>query len=296
MDFLSKKIHVSPSAESVRVAQYRVLEKTFLKESGLPVGPFEIIRDDKDIPSDTSSIYPAILKVARFGYDGKGQARVASQKEALAAFHQFSNQECVLEKMLPLDMEVSLVLARDQAGHIETFNVSENIHTNGILDISIVPARSTQLINNLVDQLAKQVAQALNYVGVLGVEFFVSEGKVFVNEIAPRPHNSGHYTIDASVTSQFEQQVRVLAGLPLGSAELHSSAVMVNLLGDVWTNSKQKKPDWDKAFNEPGLKMHLYGKHEARPGRKMGHFTVVDKNLDIAFEKAIKVRKLLGIA
>jgi 5-(carboxyamino)imidazole ribonucleotide synthase len=159
-----------------------------------------------------------------------------------------------------------------------------------------VPARSTQLINNLVDQLAKQVAQALNYVGVLGVEFFVSEGKVFVNEIAPRPHNSGHYTIDASVTSQFEQQVRVLAGLPLGSAELHSSAVMVNLLGDVWTNSKQKKPDWDKAFNEPDLKMHLYGKHEARPGRKMGHFTVVDKNLDIAFEKAIKVRKLLGIA
>ena len=296
MDFLSKKIHVSPSAESVRVAQYRVLEKTFLKESGLPVGPFEIIRDDKDIPSDTSSIYPAILKVARFGYDGKGQARVASQKEALAAFHQFSNQECVLEKMLPLDMEVSLVLARDQAGHIETFNVSENIHTNGILDISIVPARSTQLINNLVDQLAKQVAQALNYVGVLGVEFFVSEGKVFVNEIAPRPHNSGHYTIDASVTNQFEQQVRVLAGLPLGSAELHSSAVMVNLLGDVWTNSKQKKPDWDMAFNEPGLKMHLYGKHEARPGRKMGHFTVVDKNLDIAFEKAIKVRKLLGIA
>ncbi len=296
MDLLSKKIHVSPSAESVRVAQYRVLEKTFLKESGLPVGPFEIIRDDKDIPSDTSSIYPAILKVARFGYDGKGQARVASQKEALAAFHQFSNQECVLEKMLPLDMEVSLVLARDQAGHIETFNVSENIHTNGILDISIVPARSTQLINNLVDQLAKQVAQALNYVGVLGVEFFVSEGKVFVNEIAPRPHNSGHYTIDASVTNQFEQQVRVLAGLPLGSAELHSSAVMVNLLGDVWTNSKQKKPDWDKAFNEPGLKMHLYGKHEARPGRKMGHFTVVDKNLDIAFEKAIKVRKLLGIA
>jgi 5-(carboxyamino)imidazole ribonucleotide synthase len=198
--------------------------------------------------------------------------------------------------MLPLDMEVSLVLARDQAGHIETFNVSENIHTNGILDISIVPARSTQLINNLVDQLAKQVAQALNYVGVLGVEFFVSEGKVFVNEIAPRPHNSGHYTIDASVTNQFEQQVRVLAGLPLGSAELHSSAVMVNLLGDVWTNSKQKKPDWDKAFNESGLKMHLYGKHEARSGRKMGHFTVVDKNLDIAFEKAIKVRKLLGIA
>ncbi len=296
MDFLSKKIHVSPSAGSVRVAQYRVLEKTFLKESGLPVGPFEIIRDDKDIPLDTSSIYPAILKVARFGYDGKGQARVASQKEAIAAFHQFSNQECVLEKMLPLDMEVSLVLARDQAGHMETFNVVENIHTNGILDISIVPARSTKLINDLVNQLAKQVAQALNYVGVLGVEFFISKGKVFVNEIAPRPHNSGHYTIDASVTNQFEQQVRVLAGLPLGSSRLHSSAVMVNLLGDVWTNSKTKEPDWDKAFKEPGLKMHLYGKHEARPGRKMGHFTVLDEKLDEAFQKAMELRKLLGIA
>ena len=296
MEFLSKKIHVSPSPESVRVAQYRVLEKTFLKESGLPVGPFEIIREDKDIPSDTSSIYPAILKVARFGYDGKGQARVASQKEAVVAFHQFSSQECVLEKMLPLDMEVSLVLARDQLGHMETFSVAENIHTNGILDISIVPARSTQLINDLVDQLAKQVAHALNYVGVLGVEFFISEGKVFVNEIAPRPHNSGHYTIDASVTNQFEQQVRVLAGLPLGNPRLHSSAVMVNLLGDVWTKNGQKEPDWGMALNESGLKMHLYGKHEARPGRKMGHFTVLDKNLDIAFDKAIKVRKLLGIA
>ncbi|HCC72605.1 MAG TPA: 5-(carboxyamino)imidazole ribonucleotide synthase, partial [Methylophilaceae bacterium] len=234
MDFLSKKIYVSPSAESVRIAQYRVLEKTFLKEAGLPVGPFEIIREDKDIPSQTSSIYPAILKVARFGYDGKGQARVATQKEAIEAFHKFSKQECVLEKMLPLDMEVSLVLARDQKGHIKTFNVSENIHTNGILDISIVPARSSQAINDLVDQLAKRVAESLNYVGVLGVEFFISEGKVFVNEIAPRPHNSGHYTIDATVTNQFEQQVRVLAGLPLGSARLHSSAVMVNLLGDVW--------------------------------------------------------------
>jgi 5-(carboxyamino)imidazole ribonucleotide synthase len=296
MDFISKKIHVSPSAESVRIAQYRVLEKTFLKESGLPVGPFEIIREDKDIPSETSSIYPAILKVARFGYDGKGQARVVSQKEAIAAFHQFSKQECVLEKMLPLDMEVSLVLARDQKGYIKTFNVSENIHTNGILDVSIVPARSAKAINDLVDQLAKRVAEALNYVGVLGVEFFISEGKVFVNEIAPRPHNSGHYTIDANVTNQFEQQVRVLAGLPLGSSRLHSSAVMVNLLGDVWTNSKTKQPDWDKVFREPGLKMHHYGKHEARSGRKMGHFTVLDEKLDIAFQKAMEVRKLLGIA
>ena len=159
-----------------------------------------------------------------------------------------------------------------------------------------MPARSTKLINDLVNQLAKQVAQALNYVGVLGVEFFISKGKVFVNEIAPRPHNSGHYTIDASVTNQFEQQVRVLAGLPLGSSRLHSSAVMVNLLGDVWTSSKTKEPDWDKAFKEPGLKMHLYGKHEARPGRKMGHFTVLDEKLDEAFQKAMELRKLLGIA
>jgi 5-(carboxyamino)imidazole ribonucleotide synthase len=296
MDFISKKIHVSPSAESVRIAQHRVLEKTFLKESGLPVGPFEIIRKDKDIPLETSSIYPAILKVARFGYDGKGQARVASQKEAIETFHQLSKQECVLEKMLPLDMEVSLVLARDQKGHIKTFNVSENIHTNGILDVSIVPARSAKAINDLVDQIAKRVAEKLNYVGVLGVEFFISEGKVFVNEIAPRPHNSGHYTIDATVANQFEQQVRVLTGLPLGSARLHSSAVMVNLLGDVWKNSRTKEPEWDRVFREPNLKIHFYGKHEARSGRKMGHFTVLDEKLDVAFQKAMKVRKVLGIS
>jgi 5-(carboxyamino)imidazole ribonucleotide synthase len=296
MDFISKKIHVSPSAESVRIAQHRVLEKTFLKESGLPVGPFEIIRKDKDIPLETSSIYPAILKVARFGYDGKGQARVASQKEAIETFHQLSKQECVLEKMLPLDMEVSLVLARDQKGHIKTFNVSENIHTNGILDVSIVPARSAKAINDLVDQIAKRVAEKLNYVGVLGVEFFISEGKVFVNEIAPRPHNSGHYTIDATVANQFEQQVRVLTGLPLGSARLHSSAVMVNLLGDVWKNSRTKEPEWDRVFREPNLKIHFYGKDEARSGRKMGHFTVLDEKLDVAFQKAMKVRKVLGIS
>ncbi len=296
MEFLSKYIYVSPSAESIRIAQYRVLEKTFLKESKLPIGPFEIILEDKDIPPDTSSIYPGILKIARFGYDGKGQARVSSQKEAIDAFQQFSKQECVLEKILPLDMEVSLVLARDQKGHIKTFNVSENIHTNGILDVSIVPARSTKAINGLINQLAKSLAEALNYVGVLGVEFFISEGKVFVNEIAPRPHNSGHYTIDASETNQFEQQVRVLAGLPLGNSRLHSSAVMVNLLGDVWTNSKEREPNWDKVLKEPGLKMHLYGKHEARPGRKMGHFTVIDENVDIAFQKAMELRKLLGIA
>ncbi len=296
MEFLSKYIYVSPSAESIRIAQYRVLEKTFLKESKLPIGPFEIILEDKDIPPDTSSIYPGILKIARFGYDGKGQARVSSQKEAIDAFQQFSKQECVLEKILPLDMEVSLVLARDQKGHIKTFNVSENIHTNGILDVSIVPARSTSAINGLINQLAKSLAEALNYVGVLGVEFFISEGKVFVNEIAPRPHNSGHYTIDASETNQFEQQVRVLAGLPLGNSRLHSSAVMVNLLGDVWTNSKEREPNWDKVLKEPGLKMHLYGKHEARPGRKMGHFTVIDENVDIAFQKAMELRKLLGIA
>ena len=296
MEFLSKYIYVSPSAESIRIAQYRVLEKTFLKESKLPIGPFEIILEDKDIPPDTSSIYPSILKIARFGYDGKGQARVSSQKEAIDAFQQFSKQECVLEKILPLDMEVSLVLARDQKGHIKTFNVSENIHTNGILDVSIVPARSTSAINGLINQHAKSLAEALNYVGVLGVEFFISEGKVFVNEIAPRPHNSGHYTIDASETNQFEQQVRVLAGLPLGNSRLHSSAVMVNLLGDVWTNSKEREPNWDKVLKEPGLKMHLYGKHEARPGRKMGHFTVIDENVDIAFQKAMELRKLLGIA
>jgi len=292
LSLLAKTLPVHPSAESVAIAQHRVSEKQFLRDAGLPVAPFVVVNQVADLPNDDDDIYPAILKVARFGYDGKGQARVANKKEAASAFAEFKQEECVLEKMLKLDYEVSVVLARDTEGNIATFQTAENSHLNGILDVTIVPARGSDAINHQAQKLAILVAEKLNYTGVLGVEFFVCDGELMVNEIAPRPHNSGHFTLDACVTNQFEQQVRAMTGLPLGSSRQHSPAVMVNLLGDVWESESetQKTPEWMLALNVPQLKMHLYGKHEARFGRKMGHFTVIHTNRDDAIKLAMQVR------
>lgn len=295
LELLARSVPVRPSAQSVAIAQHRVSEKNFLKNAGLPVAPFAVIDCDADIPDDASEIYPAILKVSRFGYDGKGQARVANAEEARKAFAEFGGEECVLEKMLKLDCEVSVVLARDVHGHVATFLTAENSHLNGILDVSIVPARGSDAVNHQAQKLAITVAEKLQYTGVLGVEFFVCDGQLLVNEIAPRPHNSGHYTIDACVTNQFEQQVRVLTGLPLGSSRQHSPAVMVNLLGDIWPKNQQVEPAWQLALNNAQLKMHLYGKHEARPGRKMGHFTVIATSRDDALKSAMQIRSELNI-
>ena len=285
---------VRPSAYSVAIAQHRVSEKNFLKQAGLPVAPYAVINQAEDLPADGDAIYPAILKVARFGYDGKGQARVSNQQEALAAFNAFEHEECVLEKMLKLDYEVSVVLARDAQGNVASFPTSENSHLNGILDVSIAPARGSDAISHQAQKLASMVAEKLDYTGVLGVEFFVCDGELLVNEMAPRPHNSGHYTIDACITNQFEQQVRVLTGLPLGSAKQHSSAVMVNLLGDIWP-SADEAPAWLAALAQAQLKMHLYGKQAARAGRKMGHYTVLSSNRDEAIKLAMQVRAELNI-
>ena len=288
---------VHPNASCVAVAQHRVLEKTFIKEAGLPVAPFAVINVATDLPNDASTLYPAILKVARFGYDGKGQARVKNQAEAQQAFAEFKQESCVLEQMLPLDLEVSVVLARDAIGNIAAFPTVENSHLNGILDISIAPARCSEVLKANAQILAKKLAEKLDYVGVLAVEFFVVGNQLLVNEIAPRPHNSGHYTIDACVTNQFEQQVRAITGLPLGDASLHSDAVMVNILGDSWYDAKGNvlEPAWNKALNHTNLKLHLYGKHEPRKARKMGHFTVVDKKLDAALNVALIARSELNI-
>ena len=285
---------VRPSAYSVAIAQHRVSEKNFLKQAGLPVAPFVVINQAEDLPADGDAIYPAILKVARFGYDGKGQARVSNQQEALTAFNAFEHEECVLEKMLKLDYEVSVVLARDAQGNVASFPTAENSHLNGILDVSIAPARGSDAISHQAQKLASMVAEKLDYTGVLGVEFFVCDGELLVNEMAPRPHNSGHYTIDACITNQFEQQVRVLTGLPLGSAKQHSSAVMVNLLGDIWP-SADEAPAWLAALAQAQLKMHLYGKQAARAGRKMGHYTVLSANRDEAIKLAMQVRTELNI-
>ncbi len=293
LEYLANKTTVHPSASAVAIAQHRVSEKQFIRDKGLPVAPFVVINTEADIPVDGNDVYPAILKVARFGYDGKGQARVKNQAEAVAAFASFKQEQCVLEKMLSLDYEVSVVLARAENGRVVAFPTAENSHLNGILDVSIVPARAPEAIHEQAHAYAIHIAEQLDYVGVLGVEFFVSDGQLLVNEMAPRPHNSGHYTIDACVTNQFEQQVRALTGLPLGDARMHSYAVMVNILGDVWKDGAE--PQWNKAFAHPELKLHLYGKHEARKGRKMGHFTALGKVEETVVAQAMQARRELGI-
>jgi 5-(carboxyamino)imidazole ribonucleotide synthase len=290
---LAESTIIRPSADSVSVAQHRVLEKNFIKEAGLPVAPFVVVNTSEDLPADDSDLYPAILKVARFGYDGKGQARVKTRAQALAAFVDFKQEVCVLEKMMPLDLEVSVVLVRDAQGKMLCFPVAENQHLNGILDISIAPARCSNIVKARAQELAKKLATALDYVGVLAVEFFLVGQDLLVNEIAPRPHNSGHYTIDACITNQFEQQVRTLVGLPIGSTALHSKAVMVNILGDSWI--KQQEPAWQRALAHPDLKMHLYGKPEARKGRKMGHFTVIGEHQEACLNTALIARGELNI-
>lgn len=296
--FLSKYVTVRPNAEAVRTCQNRSAEKAFLKKHGFPHAPHADIRSADDLRSANAGLFPGILKVARFGYDGKGQARVNSRAEAIAAWNGFRNEPCVLEQQLKLDYEVSVVLARDAAGQAKCFPTAENSHRKGILDVSIVPARTSGCLASNAEEIAEGIAQKMGYIGTLAVEFFVVRGQLYVNEMAPRPHNSGHYTLDACVTNQFEQQVRALCGLPLGDVRAHSAAVMVNLLGDIWYRDDPhhaREPDWAKLFAVPDLKLHLYGKHHPRPGRKMGHFTVTGADADAVRKSALAARHAIGI-
>ena len=300
LDYLAKFLPVHPAASAVAVCQNRIAEKSFLADNGLPHGPFAAIRNEDDIRSANAGLFPAVLKVARFGYDGKGQARVADRDEALAAFQQFKGEPCVLEKMLTLDFEVSVVLARDEAGKVQCFPVSENRHRNGILDVTIAPAQASACLRDNAQEVAERIASKLAYVGTLGVEFFVCRGELFVNEMAPRPHNSGHHTIDACDVSQYEQQVRALCGLPLARPRQHSVAVMVNLLGELWYEDGKghgtyREPDWSLLHAVPGLRLHLYAKHHARPGRKMGHFVVTGDDAAQVLERALQARTAIGI-
>lgn len=293
LEQLAQSLPVHPAAAAVAICQHRIQEKNFLRDNGFPHAPYTAVSCEADIPPAGSGLYPGILKVARFGYDGKGQARVASPEETLAAFRNFNGELCVLEMRLALDYEVSVVLARDAAGNIKAFPTVENAHRNGVLDVSIAPARGSAEVREQAQALARGVAESLHYVGTLGVEFFVCNDSLYINEMAPRPHNSGHYTIDACVTNQFEQQVRALCGLPLGDARQHSAAVMVNLLGDVWPDGSE--PAWEELFAHNDLKLHLYGKHEARPGRKMGHFTVIGADALEVLADALTARARIGI-
>ncbi|MCM2328934.1 MAG: 5-(carboxyamino)imidazole ribonucleotide synthase [Lysobacter sp.] len=291
---LAEKTVVRPSGNAVSVAQDRSREKGFIATHGLPVGPYADVREEADFDAALARVkLPAILKTARFGYDGKGQATIASRADLARVFADWKRVPCVLEERLALELEISVILARAADGTVEVFPVAENRHARGILDVTIAPARIPGALAAEATALATRLAHALDYVGVLAVEMFVVGGRLLVNEIAPRPHNSGHYTIDACRTSQFEQQVRVLCGLPLGDPTLHTPAVMVNLLGDIWGAGE---PRWDAVLRHAGAHLHLYGKREARPGRKMGHVTVCEPELARALEVALAIRRDLGIA
>jgi 5-(carboxyamino)imidazole ribonucleotide synthase len=288
---LANHCRVSPGAEAVAIAQDRSHEKSWLREQGFATAPFALVNAEADLEAALAATgTPALLKVSRFGYDGKGQARVATLEDARAAFREFGGQPCVLEGFVKLEREVSVVLARSDAGECALFPVAENRHENCILDVSIVPARVSDSLVDQARNMARTVADKLGYVGVMAVEFFIADGRLLINEIAPRPHNSGHYTLDACVTDQFEQQVRVLCGLPLGDSRLLSPVVMVNILGDRWHNGG---PHWDALLVHPNIKLHLYGKEAARPGRKMGHFNVLDADLPRALVLAARMRDAL---
>lgn len=290
--WLATRCTVRPTGDSVAVAQDRIREKQFLESAGFTVAPYTPIVTAGDCERVGAGLLPGILKRARFGYDGKGQVQVTSADEVGAAFLEMGGEACVLEKRVALACEVSVVAARGADGATRSFPVAENRHVNGILDVSIVPARVSEAVASSAEAQAQAVATKLGYCGVLAVEFFVTEeGELVVNEIAPRPHNSGHYTIDACVTSQFEQQVRTLCGLPLGESRLLSPVVMVNLLGDAWRHGE---PAWDTLFACPEAKLHLYGKREARPGRKMGHYTVLGPDAEAALQKAAALRTHLS--
>ena len=294
--FLAQHSTVSPDAESVGIAQDRIAEKRFLASCGIEVAPHAVIAQSDDIERVSPALLPGILKSARLGYDGKGQWRVSTPAEVHAAWDATGGLPCVLEQKLAIGLELSVVVARSRDGASSTFPVAENAHRDGILAVSIVPARVDDALARRARDAALAIAVRMNYVGVLCVEFFVVHGRLLANEIAPRPHNSGHYTIDACVCSQFDQQARIMAGQPLGDAGLLAPAVMLNVLGDVWFDGERRRePDWGAVLAVPGAKLHLYGKSEARRGRKMGHVTCIGISRDEALARAVQVADALGI-
>jgi len=283
---------VRPGPEAVALTQDRVVEKNFAWSVGLETAPFHPVLTEADGPVALAAVgTPALLKTSRLGYDGKGQAAVGGLSDLLEAFRRFGAQPCILERRMALELEISVVLTRGAEGTIVTFPVGENRHVQGILDTTVVPARIPEPLAEQARTAAATLARKMDYVGTMAVEFFLVEGgRLLVNEMAPRPHNSGHYTMDACVTDQFEQQVRALTGLPLGETRLLSPAAMVNLLGDLWT---EREPRFDRALEDPRIHLHLYGKMEARPGRKMGHLNALAETPALALAAALAARDRL---
>ena len=280
---------VRPAGRVLHTTQHRIREKTFLQQAGFPLTPFRTVETSEDLAKAVAELgTPAILKTADFGYDGKGQARVESADGAEAAWTSIGRAPAVLEQFIPFECEVSVVAARGADGACVDWGVIENEHRRHILDVSLAPARVAAEVAGRAREIAHSVLDALDVIGVLCVEFFVEPGgRLLINELAPRPHNSGHLTVDASATSQFEQQLRAVCGLPLGSTELLRPAAMANLLGDLWTDGE---PDWPAALKCPRVKLHLYGKMEPRPGRKMGHMTALAADVETALALVLHAR------
>ncbi|KPN70985.1 5-(carboxyamino)imidazole ribonucleotide synthase [Neisseria sp. 83E34] len=287
MRFLAKHTTVSPSGDCVAIAQNRIQEKSWIRKAGLQTAPYQAIRREEDITEASAQYLPGILKTATLGYDGKGQIRVKTLEELRAAFADQGKVDCVLEKMVDLRGEISVVVCRLNHENVCTFDPAENIHENGILAYSIVPARLSADVQQQAQEMARRLADELDYVGVLAVEIFVvgDTHELIINEIAPRPHNSGHHTIDACAASQFHQQVRIMCKLPPANTRLLASCCMANILGDVW-GENGSEPNWLPLMNNTRAHLHLYGKKSARIGRKMGHFTVLGADADAAFEAA----------
>lgn len=309
---LAKLRPVSPSADSVAIAQNRVAEKAHFVAcaakggaDAITVAPYAVTERADQIAALSADLFPGILKTARMGYDGKGQIRVKTSAELTAAFAELGGVTCVLEKMLPLKAEYSVILARGRDGQVVHFPPQLNVHVDGILATTSVYEGNMPVVSvKRAIAAAISVANELQYVGVLCVELFLlHDDSLVVNEIAPRPHNSGHYTIDACDVSQFELQVRTLCGLPLTQPRQHSPAIMLNILGDVWFNRSEKNgsaeaqtPPWDQILALPGAHLHLYGKKDAKKGRKMGHLTITGATVEAVKATTAKAAAILGIA
>jgi 5-(carboxyamino)imidazole ribonucleotide synthase len=280
---------VRPSGSVLYTTQHRLREKTFLSSRGFPVAPFRHVRSPEDLGAALAEVgLPAVLKTAGFGYDGKGQTRLDAIEDASSAFEALGGREGVVEAFVDFEREVSVVAARGLGGEFAHYGVVENTHSRHILDLSVAPARLEEKVAREAVEIARAVLEELGVVGVTCVEFFLTRsGKLLVNELAPRPHNSGHFTFDACLTSQFEQQLRAVCDLPLGSTELLRPAAMANLLGDLWQGGE---PDWRAAAAFPNVKLHLYGKLDARRGRKMGHLTALAQTPEEAARSALAAR------
>ncbi len=289
---------VAPAADAVSICQDRALEKAHFRRCGVPCAGHAVIETEAQLAGVDAVLLPGILKTARLGYDGKGQARVGDRAELAAAWAAMKHVPCVLEQRLDLAAEISVIVARGAAGQVVNLPAQHNLHRDGILAVTTVPAMIDDALAAEAVAAATRIAESMEYVGVLCVEFFVlADGSLVANEMAPRPHNSGHYSIDACDVSQFELQVRALTGAPLVRPRLHSPAVMLNLLGDLWftPSGAAVEPDWAAVLALPGAHLHLYGKAQARRGRKMGHLTVTAATAEAARDVALQAAALLGI-